>query len=447
VRTGAGEGFAVVRYPDSTQLELSTGTVLRLLEAGGPDSSAGKRVFLQEGYVTADVHRQPSERPMILMTPSAEIRVLGTRFRSLSTLGETRVELEEGRVQMIRRTDGKAIEVSKGCFAVATERAPESFTPRPLPARLTRRPLTLADPAGPVANIAYSPDGRSLASGGWHGAVKIWDPLTGALLRTLEGHVRRINCLAYAPDGKTLYTAGADRTVRAWDVATGMERYAVKKLPREVVALAASADGQVVALTGAFYRGNRKDRRASVPTHPSHLILLRDAATGLERRSFPAPGDGVRTMAFAPNGLLALGCFDGTVTLWDAAAGRAIRKFEGLGGTIRSVAFSADGRWLAAGNQDSTVRLWDLTNRTSERTLFSRTREVRSVAFSPDTHYLAAGGNAGLVTIWDVEQGQERLVFRAHKHAVGAVAFAPDGCAIASSGWDRCVKIWPLVAD
>lgn len=447
VRTGGVEGFAVVRYPDSTQLELSTGTLLRLLETGDHKAGSGKRVFLQEGYVTADVHRQPEEQPMVVLTPSAEIRVLGTRFRSLSTRGETRVELEEGRVQMIRRTDGKAIEVPKGFFAVATEKAPEPFTPRPLPTEITRPPLTFSDSAGPVATLAYSPDGRTLATGGWNGEVKVWDPATGVLLQTLKGHSRRVYCITYAADGQTLYSAAADRSVRAWDVAKGAEKYAIKKLPREVISLAVSVDGKLIALTGALYREKKEKRVPGSQGRVAPLVLLCDAETGVEQRSFPAPGDDILAMAFSPEGLLALGYRDGTVTLWDPYAGRAERTLEGLGGKVLSLAFSHDGRWLAAGNEDSTLRVWDLSGKLPDRTFVGRTREVRSVAFSPDGNYLAAGGNAGLVDIWDVEAGREQLGFRAHKHAVGGVAFAPDGRSIASSGWDRTVKIWTLVVD
>lgn len=447
VRTGSTEGFAVVKYPDSTELELSTGTVLRLLE---PEARSGKRVFLQEGYVTADVNPQPEERPMVVLTPSAEIRVPGTRFRSQSSSGSTRVELEQGQLQMIRRTDGKAIDVGQGMFAVATSKVPESFAARPLPAQITRKPTIFFDPAGPVANIAYAPNGQTLATAGWNGDVKLWAVGSGELLRTFKGHARRVTCVAFAPDGQTLYSAGVDRTLRAWDVGTGSERFAARKLSREVVALAVSGDGKLVALTGAQYREKRDKRTAATqptppPVHP--LILLVNAENGQEQRSFPVPGDDVLAMAFAPEGILAIGCKDGSVTLWDTSAGRIERTLHAMGGKVLSLAFSRDGRWLAAGNQDSTLRVWDLSNQLGERTFFGRTREVRSVAFSPDARYLAAGGNAGMVTIWDVEAGKEQLDFRAHKHAVGAVAFSPDGRAIASSGWDKNIRIWPLVAD
>jgi WD40 repeat protein len=441
VRTGSIEGFAVVKYPDSTELELSTGTVLRLLE---PEARESKRVFLQEGYVTGEL---PEEKPMVVLTPSAEIRVPGTRFRSSSTSGETRVEAEKGGVQLIRRTDGKAIDVPQGMFAVATTKAPESsFTPRPLPAQIKRKPTIFFDPAGPVPTIAYAPNGQTLATGGWNGDVNLWDPASGVLRRTLKGHTRRVLCVAYSPDGQTLYSTAADRTFRAWDAATGSERFVIKKLPRDASAMAVSADGKLVALTGAMHR-EKRDKRSATPPVVQPLVLLVNTETGVEQRSFPAPGDEVVSLAFAPNGMLALGCKDGTVTLWDVYAGLAVQTLNGLGGRVLSVAFSRDGRWLAAGNQNSTLRVWDMTHQMPERTFFGRTLEARAIAFSQDGRYLAAGGNAGLVTIWDVESGKEQLDFRAHKNVVGAVAFAPDCRSIASSGWDRNIRVWPLVAD
>ena len=346
---------------------------------------------------------------------------------------------------MIRRTDGKSIEVGQGMFAVATSQLPESFSARPLPAQITRKPTIFFDPAGPVATIAYAPNGQVLATGGWNGDVKIWDPATGALLRTLKGHARRVTCVAFAPDGQTLYSAGVDRTVRAWEAATGAEKFPAKKLSREVVALAVSGDGKLVALTGAVYR-EKRDKRATAAPPAQPLILLVNAETGQEQRSFPAPGDEVLAMAFAPDGLLALGCKDGSVTLWDAYAGHQVRTLHALGGKVLSLAFSRDGRWLAAGNQDSTMRVWDMTNQLPERTFFGRTREVRSVAFSSDGRYLAAGGNAGLVTIWDVEAGKNGSI-SALTSTRWSRSVRADGRAIASSGWDKNIRVWPLVAD
>jgi hypothetical protein len=126
VQTGAGDSRAVIRYHDGTRLDIGMGSTVSLLdyrrgeERTGP-SAGGKGVFVVEGELTAEVVRQPARQPMILATPQAEVRVLGTRLLLSVTSAATQVEVREGRVQLVRRADGTAADVAAGQFAVAAE--------------------------------------------------------------------------------------------------------------------------------------------------------------------------------------------------------------------------------------------------------------------------------------------------------------------------------------
>ena len=149
--------------------------------------------------------------------------------------------------------------------------------------------------------MAFSPDGRLLATAGSDGTARLWDPATGEHLRTLTGHTDRVMGVAFSPDGRLLATGGDDGTARLWDPATG-----------------------------------------------EHL------------RTLTGHTDAVRGVAFSPDGrLLATGGDDGTARLWDPATGEHRRTLTGHARQVLGVAFSPDGRLLATAGGDGTARLWD----------------------------------------------------------------------------------------
>jgi hypothetical protein len=118
ILTSGRGSIAVVKFPDGTRLEVGPDTRIREI-VESPD--AGKRIYLEKGTVAAAVSRQPAGRPMVLATPEAEARVLGTRFSLATSSGTTRLDLDEGRVRFLRKSDGASIEVAGGQQAVAAE--------------------------------------------------------------------------------------------------------------------------------------------------------------------------------------------------------------------------------------------------------------------------------------------------------------------------------------
>jgi len=156
--------------------------------------------------------------------------------------------------------------------------------------------------------------------------------------------------------------------------------------------------------------------------------------------------DGVRSVAFSPNGRQVLSCSnDSTIKLWNIDTGREIMTFSGHESYVRSVAFSPDGRQVLSGSSDSTIKLWDINTGREIMTFSGHEGEVTSVAFSPDGKQVISGSYDQTVKLWDVNTGREIRTFSGHTDLVFSVAFSPNGKQIVSSGsYDLTIKLWDI---
>jgi WD40 repeat protein len=300
-----------------------------------------------------------------------------------------------------------------------------------------------------VTALAYSPDGRLLASASKDGTAKIWRAEDGRLVQTFTGHGKEVTCLAFHPEeSDRIATGGKDGTVRVWNAATGKEVMPPLRVGGTVRTLAFRPDGSQLAVGG----GRNLSERGGE-------ISIWSVPGGKEVRRWRAHRNSLYRLVFTPDGSrLASAGADSTVRLWDTQSWEEARVLKEDAGSGEALAFDLDGRWLATSSLIGKIRLWDVRNaKRPPVTIGWHHYSVTGLAFRPDGARLATSGRDRVLKIWDwaalaraVLEGKysddlpfdETVTLRGHTAPVSAVAWDPDGRRLASGGEDGSVRVW-----
>ncbi|MGI2906171.1 trypsin-like peptidase domain-containing protein [Tolypothrix sp. VBCCA 56010] len=286
---------------------------------------------------------------------------------------------------------------------------------------------------GAVYSVAFSPDGKTLASGSRDETIKIWNLATGQVIRTLNRHSPAYS-VAFSPDGRTLASSGYDTTIKIWNLATGQVIRTLNGHSAAVGSVAISPDGRTLA--SGSVAGGSDDKTIKIWNLATWQVI--HTLNGHSNSS-------VFSVAFSPDGrTLASGGNDATIEIWNLATGQVIRTLNGHSDSVNSVAISPDGRTLASGSYDKTIKIWNLVTGQVIRTLNGHSDSVKLVAFSPDGRTLASGSQDKTIKIWNLATGQVIRTLNGHSNLVNSVAFSPDGKTLASGSWDATIKIWRL---
>ncbi|WP_206758265.1 AAA-like domain-containing protein [Nostoc sp. FACHB-190] len=288
---------------------------------------------------------------------------------------------------------------------------------------------------GIVPDVAFSPDGKTLASASVDKTIKLWNVSTGKEITSLTGHQDQVFSIAFSPDGKTLASGSADKTIKLWNVSTGKEIASLTGHQNRVFSVAFSPDGKTLASASMGLDKN---------------IKLWDVSTGKEINSLTGHIGGVISVVFSPDGkTLASTSEDTTIKLWNVRTGEEITSLANnqYGYAFTSVAFSPDGKILASGSGDKTIKLWNVSTRKEIASLNGHQDIVFSVAFSLDGKTLASASKDNTIKLWNIARAKEITSLTGHQNSVETIVFSPDGKTLASASADNTIKLWSLDLD
>lgn len=303
---------------------------------------------------------------------------------------------------------------------------------------------TLKGHAESVLSIAYSHDGKYIATGSYDNTIKIWDARTGGEVMTLpdnsnsskiEPHTEGIRSVAFSPDGKLLASASIDRSVIIWNIEIKNPILKVE-LSSSIFSVAFSPDGEELAISVASGFVIQYD----IESHQANMVYKQ-----VDDDDARIPCDNLDCVRYSHNGkLMAHTPDDNTFRIWDVRSRSEQRSFGGHSAKVASVAFSRDGKYIASASADKTIKLWSVSSGEELRTFTGHTDAVTSIDFSPDGKYIVSASLDKSVRVWDITQETPYITLPGHTDKVNAIAFSPDGVHFATGSDDISTKIWAL---
>ncbi len=375
-----------------------------------------------------------------------------------------------GQVSGVAYAPGRDRHLLATCGKDRTVRIWNSKTGAPVQRAETGAPVVLEGHQDWVWSLAFSPDGRYLASSSDDRTVRLWRTSDWTCVRTFEGHQHWVWSVAFSPDGQTMASASMDATIRLWTLDGRCRGTLRHRNPVWALAfrphshwLASAGEDQTVRFWDAESRecirtleGYSSWNRA-VAFHPTsgelasagddRLVRIWDPSSGKAepQRTIKGHTHWIRSVAYSPDGqTLVTASDDHTIGFWSSwSKDEPFQRLKGHSARVNTVAFSADGERLASGSDDRTIRLWNVASRTTSRVLKGHKLRVTSLAFDGPGAALVSGSHDRTVILWDPSSGRIRRRFRTTSR-VEAVSISPDGRTVACGCEDQGIRLWDV---
>lgn len=408
-----------------------------LVKVLAPEQKAG-----QDAPASSDVQRH---RQTDVIQADAHERAAEAERRNMAENPEQeRLARKKGEnLQAQEKAEAKPVADKAGAERLARETAGQERLADEKAERERTELLTLHGHTASVESVAWSPDGKRLATGSGDKTAKVWNADTGRELLTLRGHrecVRRVDWTwDLERETDSLVTASVDGFFKIWDADTG----------EELLEDQVGGEGWLMAWRPAGnWNGNslafNLDAEFSWDGSGLGGVYVRCMETGegsLHHR------DLVRSIAWSPDGMrLATGSTDGAVRVWNADAGKELLTLRGHGESVTSLAWDRGGSRLATASEDGNVKVWNASNgeHLLTLTLARQLSKVWSVAWHPFGNQVAMGTEDKTAKVWDATKGKELLALSGHDGGVWSVAWSPDGRRLATASNDKTAKVWDI---
>ncbi|SNB47830.1 metallophosphoesterase [Geobacter sp. DSM 9736] len=243
-------------------------------------------------------------------------------------------------------------------------------------------------------------------------------------VQPLQGHIGRIWRIAWSPNGRILATPSSDRTIRLWNTDTGEVLHTLERHGKTVTCVAFDPEGQLLASGSQDY-----------------TVKLWEVSSGRLLRTLRRHKESIFDVVFGPKGQLASCSMDGSIILWDIVSGHANKEMDVSDGGLIAIAFDPNSGLLACGGNGGSVRIWNDQDNTLRSFEVIPSGFVTGIAFSPDGSKIACVGSEGNIRLLEVATGQPLLTIEGHTSGITSIKFYADGQLLAAKGWDGVVTV------